>query len=224
MKLLQVLTVILIAAFVLGCGVNPPTPSLAAHTEIAPIQIAPTISAPTRRTISASDIGARIALAAEDQVGVTTIYDPQYVKLGYPNGDVPIERGTCTDVVVRAFRSIGVDLQVRVREDMQKNFSMYPRDWGLNAPDPNIDHRRVQNLTKYFERMGKQIREVSADSSFQPGDVVAWQLSGWMQHIGIVALDRVPGTNHPYMIHNIGAGAQKEDALRSFTIIGHYRW
>jgi hypothetical protein len=219
MKLLRVLTVILIAAFVLGCGVNPPTPSPAAHAEIAP-----TISAPTRRTISASDIGARIALAAEDQVGVTTIYDPQYVKLGYPNGDVPIERGTCTDVVVRAFRALGVDLQVRVHEDMQKDFSVYPRDWGLNAPDPNIDHRRVQNLTKYFERMGKQIGEVSADGSFKPGDVVAWQLSGWMQHIGIVALDRVPGTNHPYMIHNIGAGAQKEDALRSFTIIGHYRW
>jgi uncharacterized protein YijF (DUF1287 family) len=120
MKLLQVLTVILIAAFVLGCGVNPPTPSPAAHTKIAPIQIAPTISAPTRRTISASDIGARIALAAEDVVGMTTIYDPQYVKLGYPNGDVPIERGTCTDVVVRAFRAIAVDLQVRVHEDMQK--------------------------------------------------------------------------------------------------------
>jgi uncharacterized protein YijF (DUF1287 family) len=101
---------------------------------------------------------------------------------------------------------------------------VYPRDWGLNAPDPNIDHRRVQNLTKYFERMGKQIREVSADGRFQPGDVVAWQLSGWMQRIGIVALDRVPGTNHHYMIHNIGAGVQKENALRSFTIIGHYRW
>ena len=222
---LQVLTVILSAACLLGCGANPPTPSPIAHTEIAPAQPgAPTIPAPARRTISASDIGARIALAAEDQVGVTTIYDPQYVRLVYPNGDVPLERGVCTDVVVRAFRAIGVDLQVRVHEDMQKDFSVYPKDWRLTAPDPNIDHRRVQNLTKYLERMGKQVREIDADDTFKPGDVVAWQLSGWMQHIGIVALDRVPGTKRYYMIHNIGAGTQKEDVLRSFTIIGRYRW
>jgi uncharacterized protein YijF (DUF1287 family) len=224
MKPLQILIVILVAASVLGCGANPPTPSPAAQAEIAPIPITPTIPAPTRRTISASDIGARIALAAEDQVGVTTIYDPQYVRLAYPNGDVPLERGVCTDVIVRAFRAIGVDLQARVHEDMLKNFSVYPKDWGLTAPDSNIDHRRVQNLAKYFERMGKQIREINADDSFKPGDVVAWQLSGWMQHIGIVALDRVPGTQRYYMIHNIGAGTQKEDVLRSFTLIGRYRW
>ena len=222
---LQVLTVVLLTVFVLGCDATLSMPSPVAHTEIAPTQPgASTIPAPARCTISASDLGARIALAAEDQVGVTTIYDAQYVRLAYPNGDVPLERGTCTDVVVRAFRAIGVDLQVRVHEDMQKNFSVYPKDWGLTAPDSNIDHRRVQNLSKYFERMGKQVKEIDADGSYKPGDVVAWQLSGWMQHIGIVALDRVPGTKRYYMIHNIGAGTQKEDALRSFTIIGHYRW
>lgn len=169
------------------------------------------------------DLGTRIALASQAQVGVTTIYDPAYVRLDYPNGDVPIERGTCTDVVVRAFRAIGVDLQVRVHEDMTKNFSVYPKDWGMTAPDSNIDHRRVQNLATYFTRMGKQIKDMT-DASFKPGDVVTWQLSGWMQHIGIVAVDRVEGANRFYMIHNIGAGTQEEDALRSFTIIGHYRW
>ena len=172
---------------------------------------------------STLDIGTRIALAAQAQVGVTTIYDPQYVRLAYPHGDVPIERGTCTDVVVRAFRAVGIDLQVRVHEDMTKNFSVYPKDWGMTAPDSNIDHRRVQNLATYFTRMGKQIKD-TADASFKPGDVVAWQLSGWMQHIGIVSADQVAGTNRYDMIHNIGAGVQEEDALRSFTIIGHYRW
>ena len=160
---------------------------------------------------------------AQAQVGVTTIYDPAYVRLDYPNGDVPIERGTCTDVVVRAFRAIGVDLQVRVHEDMQKYFAVYPKDWGMTAPDANIDHRRVQNLATYFTRMGRQIKDTT-DASFKPGDVVTWQLSGWMQHIGIVSAEIIPGTNRYYMIHNIGAGTQEEDALRSFTIIGHYRW
>ncbi len=224
-KFIRVLVVILVVAGLQGCTANSPTPSPIAPTTSAPFQpIAPTTGAPTAVAGVTDSIGTRVALAAEAQVGVTTIYDAQYVKLAYPNGDVPIERGTCTDVVVRAFRAIGVDLQVRVYEDMQRNLNAYPKDWGLTAPDPNIDHRRVQNLTKYFERMGKQVREIDADDNFKPGDVVAWQLGGWMQHIGIVAVDRVPGTNRNYIIHNIGAGTQKEDALRSFPIIGHYRW
>lgn len=212
--------VLLIAALTAGCGTNPsPT--------TAPIFIPTKPSATaTRAPINRAslDIGTRIALAAEDQVGVTTIYDAQYVKLDYPNGDVPIERGVCTDVVVRAFRAIGVDLQARVHEDMLRNFTVYPKDWGMKAPDTNIDHRRVQNLSKYFERMGKQIRNISDDDVFKPGDIVTWQLSGWMQHIGIVAADPVPLTNRNYIIHNIGAGTQKVDALHSFTLIGHYRW
>ncbi len=224
------MTVILIAVGLLGCATDSPTPSPVTRITITPVQAsaptptAPAFPTPTRRVISAPAIGARIALAAEDQVGVTTIYDPRYIKLAYPNGDVPSERGVCADVIVRAFRAIGVDLQVRVHEDMQKNFGVYPKDWGLTAPDSNIDHRRVQNLTKYFERMGKQIRETDADESFKPGDIVAWRLSGWMQHIGIVSLDHVPGTKRYYMIHNIGAGTQKEDMLRNYSILGHYRW
>ncbi len=160
-----------------------------------------------------------IAAAAERQVGVTTIYDSRYVSLRYPGGDLPPERGVCADVIVRAFRAIGVDLQREVHEDMGRNFAAYPKMWGLRAPDTNIDHRRVPNLMTFFTRRGKK---VSGD--FQPGDVVAWRLPGGLHHIGIIATDVVPGTSRHYAVHNIGLGAQKEDVLNEFEVIGHYRW
>lgn len=162
-----------------------------------------------------------LAGAAARQVGVTTLYDPSYVRLAYPNGDVPADRGVCTDVVVRAFRAVGVDLQVEVHKDMKKNFSVYPRAWGMKRPDRNIDHRRVPNLMKYFERKGKS---VPLDGAYEPGDVVAWRLSNGLLHVGVMAEDRVPGTKRRYVIHNIGSGAQKEDVLFAFEILGHYRW
>ncbi len=165
--------------------------------------------------------GAALARAAARQVGVTLLYDPAYARIAYPNGDVPAERGVCADVIVRAFRRVGIDLQAEVHQDMTKNFGAYPRSWGLSRPDSNIDHRRVPNLMKYFERKGKKL---PLDSAYQPGDVVAWRLSNGLHHIGMVAEDRVPGTDRPYMIHNIGAGARKEDVLRAFVILGHYRW
>lgn len=165
--------------------------------------------------------GSLLARAAARQVGITTVYDPSYVRLAYPNGDVPVERGVCADVVVRAFRSLGVDLQVEVHQDMKKAFSVYPRNWGLRSPDPNIDHRRVPNLMKYFDRKGKGL---SLEGAYEPGDVVAWRLPRGLYHIGVMAEERVPGTDRFYVIHNIGAGTQKEDILRAFTIIGHYRW
>lgn len=168
------------------------------------------------------DAGARIAAAAERQVGVTRIYDPSYVRLKYPGGDLPIERGVCADVIVRAFRGVGVDLQREVHEDMSRNFRAYPQMWKLRAPDPNIDHRRVPNLMKFFERRGKSLGLRS--SLFHPGDVVAWRLPNGLYHIGIVALGRPRDGAAPLMVHNIGAGAQKEDVLRAFEVIGHYRW
>jgi uncharacterized protein len=165
-----------------------------------------------------ADTGARIATGAEAQVGVTTIYDPSYVKLRYPAGDIELRRGVCADVVIRAFRSIGVDLQVDVHEDMKRNFNRYPAMWGLRGPDRNIDHRRVPNLMRFFERRGKSVR-----GAFLPGDVVAWRLSNGLHHIGVVSQRR--NTSGEYtVVHNIGAGAQNEDVLRAFTIIGHYRW
>ena len=166
-------------------------------------------------------VGPALAQAAARQVGVTTVYDPAYVRLRYPNGDVPLERGVCADVVVRAFRAIGVDLQVEIHRDMTRNFAAYPRNWGLRAPDRNIDHRRVPNLMRFFERKRKSL---PLDAAYEPGDVVAWRLANGLLHIGIVAAERIPGTSRHSMIHNIGAGAQKEDILFAFQIIGHYRW
>jgi uncharacterized protein len=165
--------------------------------------------------------GISLARAAARQVGVTLLYDPAYVRIAYPNGDVPPERGVCADVIVRAFRRVGIDLQAEVHQDMAKNFGAYPKSWGLLRPDSNIDHRRVPNLMRYFERKGKKL---PLADPYQPGDVVAWRLSNGLYHIGMVAEDRVPGTDRPYMIHNIGAGARKEDVLRAFVILGHYRW
>ena len=159
----------------------------------------------------------RIAQAAQAQVGVTTIYDSSYKQLDYPGGDLPLNRGVCADVVVRAFRQIGVDLQVAVHEDMLRNFRAYPQNWGLRSPDTNIDHRRVPNLMRYFERKGK-----STSDAFKPGDVVAWRLSNGLYHIGIVSTQR--GQTDFSVVHNIGYGALDEDVLRAFQIIGHYRW
>ena len=154
-----------------------------------------------------------LARAAAKQVGVTTIYDPAYVQLRYPGGDLPPERGVCADVIIRAFRNIGIDLQREVHEDMLAHFDAYPKMWGLSAPDANIDHRRVPNLMKFFTRRGK-----TATGEFQAGDIVAWRLPGGYYHIGIIAAD-----GHD-VVHNIGRGAQKEDILHAFPIIGHYRW
>jgi uncharacterized protein YijF (DUF1287 family) len=169
---------------------------------------------------SASPVGPRIAAAAREQVGVTTIYDPAYVQLRYPNGDLPMARGVCADVVVRAFRRIGVDLQSELHTDMARNFAAYPKKWGLRRPDANIDHRRVPNLMTYFARRGKSL---PLDAPYLAGDVVAWQLPGGLYHIGVVSNDRTP-SGEPLVVHNIGNGAQNEPVLRAFKILGHYRW
>jgi uncharacterized protein YijF (DUF1287 family) len=159
--------------------------------------------------------------AARTQVGVTLHYDPSYARLDYPGGDVPIERGVCTDVVVRAYRAIGVDLQQSVHEDMRAHFSQYPNHWGLRTTDRNIDHRRVPNLARYFARHGQALGTASTDAEFLPGDLVTWKLPSGVPHIGIVSDRAADGV--PLIIHNIGAGAREEDVLRAFTITGHYR-
>ena len=155
------------------------------------------------------------AAAALTQVGVTRTYDPSYVTLKYPGGDIPAERGVCADVVVRAFRKIGIDLQVAIHEDMQRNFRAYPQMWGLRKADKNIDHRRVPNLMKFFERRGKSVPIAAA---YEKGDVVAWRLSNGLYHIGVVS-----GPDD-MCVHNIGEGAKNEPVLHAFKIIGHYRW
>ena len=158
------------------------------------------------------------------QAGVTTGYDPAYVALDYPNGDVPEKTGVCSDVVVRAFRKAGVDLQKEVHEDIKSARSEYPTKWGANAPDKNIDHRRVLNLMKYFERRGKSLPISNAAADYQPGDVVAWELSNGIDHIGIVTNMVSDSDDRFLIVHNIGAGTRIEDVVFSWTIKGHYRF
>ena len=162
--------------------------------------------------------------SAIEQTTQTVGYDPAYVKLDYPGGDVPLRTGVCADVIVRSLRHAGVDLQKEVHEDMKRNFAAYPKMWGLARPDSNIDHRRVPNLMTYFKRAGKA-REITADSKdYLPGDVVAWELDNGLLHIGIVSNVKPGNGERHAMVHNIGAGARLEDVLFSWRIIGHYRY
>ena len=163
-----------------------------------------------------------LVAAAKAQIGVTTIYDPAYVKLAYPGGDVSPERGVCTDVIVRAYRSIGVDLQVLVHNDMAKNFSRYPRS-GMRAPDKNIDHRRVKNLAVFYARQGAAVPITQNAADYRPGDIVDWDLSG-LAHTGLVSDVLVPGTDRYQIVHNVGAGTQLEDVLFEYPITGHFRF
>jgi len=158
------------------------------------------------------------------QAGVTTSYDPAYVALQYPGGDVPETTGVCADVVVRAFRKAGIDLQKEIHEDMTAARSDYPTKWGAISPDSNIDHRRVLNLMAYFRRHGKSLPVTYDAEDYQPGDIVAWDLTSGIDHIGIVT-NMLSGSADRYLIvHNIGAGTRVEDVLFEWTIKGHYRF
>lgn len=150
-------------------------------------------------------------------------YDPSYFSIKYPNGDVPSGKGVCTDVIIRAYRKIGFDLQKEVHEDMKANFSKYPKLWGLKSTDKNIDHRRVPNLMTYFKRNGAEKPITKNANDYLPGDVVAWNLGGAITHIGIVVNKKSSDLKRNLIIHNIGAGQVLEDCLFKFKIIGHYR-
>lgn len=192
--------------------------------------VSPPIQPPPVRTPRQQELPAtaspqlkQFLAGASEQTTVTTGYDPSYVVLEYPGGDVAPETGVCSDVLVRAFRKAGIDLQKEVHEDMKAAWSSYPRDWGGARPDSNIDHRRVLNLMTFFKRKGKTLPVTSDREDYQPGDIVAWDLGGGIEHIGIVShLLTEPGRLQ--IIHNIGAGAKAEDVLFNWNIIGHYRF
>ncbi|MEZ5520536.1 MAG: DUF1287 domain-containing protein [Dokdonella sp.] len=166
----------------------------------------------------------RMLAAAHAQIGVTVRYAPAYVRLDYPGGDVAVDRGVCSDVLIRAMRAVGVDLQVDVHRDMRAHFSDYPRHWGLTRPDANIDHRRVPNLERYFERSGKSLPLSRDPADFEPGDFVSWRLDGGQPHIGIVSDQRSADGLRPLIVHNIGAGTQLEDVLFEWKMSGHFRY
>lgn len=151
-------------------------------------------------------------------------YDPSYFSIAYPNGDIPSDKGVCTDVIIRAYRKLGIDLQKEVHIDMKTNFKMYPKIWGLKTTDKNIDHRRVPNLMTFFERKGTVKVKSKNPNDYKPGDIICWNLSGGITHIGIV-IDKKTSDGKRYMIvHNIGAGQVLEDCIFDFKIIGHYSY
>lgn len=189
-----------------------PTPSPVARPAAAPS------SSATPKRI------ARLIAAARAQVGTTVHYDPAYTRLSYPGGDVPPDRGVCSDVVIRALRTVGVDLQVRVHEDMRDHFRDYPALWGLKAPDPNIDHRRVPNLETYLRRQGLAVPATSRAADYLPGDLVTWRLPGNLPHIGLVSDRRSKDGARPLILHNIGAGTREEDVLFAWPPTGHFRF
>lgn len=169
----------------------------------------------------------KLVEAARSQVGVTLQYDANYTKLAYPNGDVPIAKGVCTDVIIRALRdAYGLDLQQKVHEDMAKNFARYPKNWGLKRPDKNIDHRRVPNLQVYFKRHWQSLSVSPKPADYIAGDVVTVMLPRNLPHIMLVSNNmRLPimGKQQPLVIHNIGRGTQEEASLFAYKITGHYR-
>jgi uncharacterized protein YijF (DUF1287 family) len=164
-----------------------------------------------------------LVAAARAQVGVTLIYDPSYQQIAYPMGDVPMVRGVCSDVVIRAFRILGIDLQQELHRDMKRHFAAYPKNWGLAKPDRNIDHRRVPNLAIWFKRQGYALPVSEDAAAYQPGDIVTWVLGGGQPHIGIVSDRRSEDGARPLVIHNIGWGAREDDALFEYRITGHFR-
>lgn len=166
----------------------------------------------------------RLVAAAVEQTRSRVTYDGAYRRIGYPNGDVPASIGVCTDVIVRAYRRLGVDLQVNVHEDMRRAFMAYPQLWRLRGPDSNIDHRRVPNLQRFFSRAGAALPISRDASAYRAGEIVSWTLPGNLPHIGIVSDRRSDDGARPLIVHNIGRGPEVEDMLFAYTITGHYRY
>ncbi|WP_108801518.1 DUF1287 domain-containing protein [Aquimarina sp. Aq107] len=162
---------------------------------------------------------ATITLTAQD-----VTYDPSYFSIKYPNGDVPSDKGVCTDVVIRAYRKLGIDLQKEVHEDMRVNFHLYPKNWGLSKTDKNIDHRRVPNLMRFFSRFGETKSNSNNAKDYLPGDIVCWSLGGGLTHIGLVVNKKSSDQKRYLIVHNIGGGQVLADCLFDYKIIGHYRY
>ncbi|AWH83839.1 DUF1287 domain-containing protein [Flavobacterium album] len=177
-------------------------------------------ASPVEKTFAEKLSDAAISLTKDD-----VRYDGTYFKIPYPNGDVPKGKGVCTDVVIRAYRKLNIDLQKEVHEDMKANFSKYPKSWGLKSPDTNIDHRRVPNLQVFFTRKGTSLPVTDKAADYKPGDIVTWMLSGNLPHIGIVVNRKSEKNSDGYMVvHNIGGGQNLNDCLFDYKVTGHYRY
>lgn len=171
-----------------------------------------------------SDFYKRLSNAAIELTKDKVVYDPRYYTIPYPNGDVPADKGVCTDVIIRAYRKLGIDLQKKIHEDMKVNFSKYPKKWGIKSTDKNIDHRRVPNQATFFSRFGsvKKISDKAED--YIVGDIVTWDLGGGITHIGIVTDRMSADKKRPLIVHNIGQGQVLQDCLFSYKVTGHYTY
>lgn len=183
-------------------------------------QTRPALSTPQQEFLQ------KLNAAAIERTNHSVRYDPAYVRLPYPGGDVPADTGVCTDEIIRSYRAVGVDLQKEVHEDMVQNFSLYPRKWyaSQGGPDSNIDHRRVPNLMKFFGRKGKTLPITNRAEDYMPGDLVTWDLGGSVPHIGIVVDRKSPQSGRYMVVHNIGQGPKMEDVLFNWKITGHYEY
>ena len=173
---------------------------------------------------SQSELQLQLADSALTLINGEVTYDPNYYSIDYPNGDIPENKGVCTDVVIRAYRLLGVDLQKEVHEDMLTNFDLYPKNWDLTKTDKNIDHRRVPNLMVYFSRFGKELTITNEADNYKPGDIVCWDLGNGITHIGIVVNRKSRDNKRFLILHNIGGGQVLADCMFDFKIIGHYEY
>ena len=206
-----------LAALALAACAERPAPA-------PPPALPPAAAAPPSTPPPLDPKTAQLVAAAYARTQESEVYDGSYQRIPYPMGDVAEDRGVCTDLVIRSYRAIGIDLQQLVHEDMLRAFAEYPPVWGLAAPDPNIDHRRVLNLEAYFRRAGASLPMSMDQAAYRPGDIVTWRLPTGLPHIGIVTELRTPDGRHPIIAHNIGNGPELEDVLFKFPMTGHFRY
>ena len=191
---------------------------------LLPVTVIFFLAGPGPASGKADEFGKALTKAALDRTTHLVIYNGSYRKISYPNGDVPAHTGVCTDVVIRSYRALGIDLQKEVHEEMKTHFKMFPNNWGLKRTDTNIDHRRVPNLQVFFKRRGQSLKTTSNAHDYQPGDLVTWMLDNHLPHIGIVVNRKSRDGKSYLIVHNIGAGPKLEDRLFDFKITGHYRY
>lgn len=198
----------ILALFTMSCGADPGE-----------------LASASRAKLPAADpaFSTRLSHAALDRTACRVRYDGAYVKLAYPGGDVPANTGVCTDEVIRSYRALGFDLQKLVHEDMKRNFSAYPKNWGLPKADSNIDHRRVPNLQTFFKRKGASLPITQKATDYRPGDLITCTVAGKLPHIALV-VPAPEGGETPWIVHNIGSGPMLENRLFEFPLTGHYRW
>jgi len=176
------------------------------------------------RISAQDDFALKLNNAATELTKQNVTYDSRYFSIGYPNGDIPKDKGVCTDVIIRAYRKLKIDLQKEVHEDMISNFDKYPKNWGLKSTDTNIDHRRVPNLMTFFSRHGETKSITSNPADYLPGDIVTWDLGRGIPHIGIVINKKSPDNKRFLIVHNIGNGQEISDCLFKYKITGHFTY